>query len=116
MILFSGIIGLLILSLIFLLPLGLILLWLKWSHMFWMRLFMVAFWSLLTTAFAFMFYERYWRWQDCFNELGRCYDSEAGVMVEQASFVWGFPTLVFGLLALGSLWSLLRQRTTAKAA
>jgi hypothetical protein len=24
--------------------------------------------------FAFAYYDRYWRWRDCFNELGRCYD------------------------------------------
>lgn len=109
--LLSSIFWLLILGFLFLWPLGLILLWLKWGHTLWMRLFMVAFWSLLTLAFASMFYERYWRWEDCFNELGRCYDSEAGVMVEQASFIWGFPTLVFGLLALRSLWRFLRQQT-----
>ena len=80
-----------------------------------MRLLMAAFWSLLTTSFGYMLYERYWRWEDCFNELGRCHDSEARVMVEQASFIWGLPTLIFGLLTLGSLWSLLRQRTAPKA-
>jgi hypothetical protein len=106
----------LILGFLFLWPISLILLWLKWSHTLWMRMLMGAFWSLLTTAFGYMYYERYWRWEDCFNELGRCYDSEAGVMVEQASFIWGFPTLIFGLLTLGSLWSLLRRRTAPKAA
>ncbi len=112
MILSSGVSLLLFLGVLILLPSGLMLLRLKWGHTLWMGLFMAVFWSLMTTAFAWMFYERYWRWEDCFNELGRCYDSEAGVMVEQASFIWGFPTLVFGLLALRSLWRLLRQRTT----
>ena len=60
---------------------------------------------------GFFFHERYWRWRGCFNELGRCYDTEAGVMVEQAGAIWGTLTLIFGLFALRSLWWLLRQRT-----
>lgn len=44
------------------LPIWLALLWLKWGHRLWMRLSMVALWSLLTAAFAMTFYERYWRW------------------------------------------------------
>lgn len=93
------------------LPIWLALLWLKWGHRLWMRLSMVALWSLLTAAFAMTFYERYWRWADCFNELGRCYDTDAGVMVEQASFIWGVPTFVSALLLGLSLWQLLRRRT-----
>jgi hypothetical protein len=71
-------------------------------------------WLSFTALFAFAFYERFWIWRNCFNELGRCYDSEAGVMVEQAGAIWGIPTLIFALLFLRSLWHLLRQRTTAQ--
>lgn len=40
--------------------------------------------------FAFVYYDRYHRWRDCFNELGRCYDPEtASVYVEQSGMVWG---------------------------
>jgi hypothetical protein len=28
----------------------------------------------LGLLFAAAFYDRYWRWRDCFNELGRCFD------------------------------------------
>lgn len=39
---------------------------------------------------ALAFEERYWRWRDCFNELGRCYDpATEQVYVEQAGIVWG---------------------------
>ncbi len=55
-------------------------------------------WLGLSLACALAFHERYWRWRDCFNELGRCYDPQAGVMVEQAGPIWGTPALVFGLL------------------
>jgi hypothetical protein len=69
-------------------------------------------WLAFTALFALAFHDRYWRWRDCFNELGRCYDPEHGVMVEQAGAIWGSLTLIFGLLLIRSLWSLLRRRTT----
>ncbi|MGO4387550.1 hypothetical protein AB4Y85_08440 [Microvirga sp. 2YAF29] len=99
-------------AVILLSPFWLALLWLQWGHRLWMRLSMVALWSLLTVGFAWMFYERYWRWADCFNELGRCYDSEAGVMVAQAAFIWGMPALVSALLLALSLWALLKRKIT----
>ena len=70
-----------------------------------------ALWLAFTALFALAFHDRYWRWRGCFNELGRCYDPEHGVMVEQAGAIWGSLTLIFGLLLIGSLWSLLRRRT-----
>jgi hypothetical protein len=40
--------------------------------------------------FAAAFYDRYWRWRDCFNDLGRCYDPVSqDVYLEQAGIVWG---------------------------
>ena len=37
---------------------------------------------------AFAWYERYWLWQGCFNELGRCYEPVSKqVQVEQAGLV-----------------------------
>lgn len=106
-----GAVWLLIAAVILLSPFWLALLWLQWRHRLWMRLSMVALWSLLTAAFAWMFHERYWRWVDCFNELGRCYDTDAGVMVSQAAFIWGMPALICALLLAMSLWQLLRRRT-----
>lgn len=48
--------------------------------------------------FALAFYDRYWRWRDCFNELGCCFDpASQDVYLEQAGLVWGglaaFPLL-----------------------
>ena len=71
-----------------------------------------ALWLALTVLFALAFYDRYWRWRACFNELGRCYDPEAGVMVEQAGLIWGGLLLIFGLLLVRSLRRLLRERST----
>ena len=54
--------------------------------------------------FAAAFYERYWRWRDCFNELGRCYDPVSqDVYLEQAGIIWGGLTIIFLLAGLGLL-------------
>lgn len=54
---------------------------------------------------AFAFYDRYWLWRHCFNELGRCWDSATEqVYLEQAGEVWGGLTGLFLLLALALLW------------
>jgi hypothetical protein len=43
-----------------------------------------------TILFGIAYYDRYWRWRDCFNELGRCYDPVSqDVYLEQAGIVWG---------------------------
>jgi hypothetical protein len=55
------------------------------------------------------FYERYWRWRDCFNELGRCYDPVSQTVATDAGFVWGLMAVVaFGLALV--LWMLGRRR------
>jgi glucan phosphoethanolaminetransferase (alkaline phosphatase superfamily) len=69
-------------------------------------------WLGLALASAFMFHERYWRWRDCFNELGRCYDTNEGVMTDTAGPIWATHMLIFSLLFLRALWKLLRQQTT----
>jgi hypothetical protein len=88
---------------------GLYLLYRRWRHVLLVRASIAVLWLSLTALFALAFYERYWRWRACFNELGRCYDTEAGVMVEQAGFIWGAAAIAFGLLFSRSLWRLRRQ-------
>ncbi len=45
---------------------------------------------------ALAFYDCYWRWRDCFNELGRCFDPVTqDVYLEQAGLVWGGLTTLF---------------------
>ena len=54
--------------------------------------------------FAVAFHDRYWRWRDCFNELGRCYDPVSqNVYLEQAGTVWGGLAAIFLLLGIGLL-------------
>jgi hypothetical protein len=63
----------------------------------------------LATIFGFFFYVQYFKWRKCFNELGRCYDSETGtVYLEQSGEVW----LSMTILALGtSLYQALRIKS-----
>lgn len=51
---------------------------------------------------AFAFYDRYWRWRDCFNELGRCFDAETqDVYLQQSGSVYGGLAALFLVLGLG---------------
>jgi hypothetical protein len=51
--------------------------------------------------FGLAFYERYWRWRDCFNEFGRCYDAVSQeVFLEQAGIVWGSLTAICFAIAV----------------
>lgn len=60
--------------------------------------------------FGLAWYERYWRWRDCFNELGRCYDSASEeVFLEQAGLVWGSFTVISLLLTALFVWRALRR-------
>lgn len=53
---------------------------------------------------AALFYESYWRWRDCFNDLGRCFDPVSqNVYLEQSGLVWGGFTGILVLMAL-VLW------------
>ncbi|HZH51895.1 MAG TPA: hypothetical protein VEZ16_08435 [Microvirga sp.] len=71
-------------------------------------------WSGLALLSAFAFYDRYWRWRGCFNELGRCYDTENGVLLEQAGVIWGTFALVFSLLFARSLWRIRGRETSSE--
>jgi hypothetical protein len=49
----------------------------------------------LAGFFGLAFYQRYWRWRDCFNEIDRCYDAASQeVFLEQAGVAWGSPTVI----------------------
>ena len=53
---------------------------------------------------ALAFYDRYWRWRDCFNELGRCFDPVTqDVYLEQAGEVYGGLAALFLILGLALL-------------
>jgi hypothetical protein len=59
---------------------------------------------LLAALCGLAYYDRYVKWRDCFNDLGRCYDSESGsVYHEQAGIVWTLFFILFLIPAL-ILW------------
>ena len=60
----------------------------------------------LSIIFGYFYYVGYWERRDCFNEMGRCFDADSGVVyLEQSGAIWLFATV----LAFGScLYQLLR--------
>jgi len=63
-----------------------------------------VFWLCAALFFAGAFYQRYWRWRDCFNELGRCYDPESSSVMTDAGFMWGVVAVAALTLALACWW------------
>lgn len=59
---------------------------------------------------ALLFEAHYWRWRDCFNELGRCFDPDTGqVFLEQSGMVWGGLSVISILTGVFVLWNLRRR-------
>ncbi len=53
----------------------------------------------LSLAFGYLYYVDYFKRRDCFNELGRCFDEDTGIVyMEQSGTVW----LLLTVLALGA--------------
>ncbi len=63
-----------------------------------------------SALFLYLYYDSYFRWRDCFNELGRCFDDASGVVrLEQSGEVWLLlAVLTFGA-ALYHAWRLVRR-------
>lgn len=75
-----------------------------------MRYVVFALGAFVTCGGALAYHQHYFRWRDCFNELGRCYDSQTHtVYLEQAGITWA------GLTLLGLLISLAAVRAMVKA-
>lgn len=55
------------------------------------------------------FHERYWRWRDCFNALGRCWDPQTEQVYTEAGAMWGVMALLALIPALALLWFGLRR-------
>ena len=64
---------------------------------------------LLAGCFGWAYYHQYFVWRGCFNELGRCFDPETGVVyLEQSGAIWLSLTLLFSAVALYQIWRILR--------
>jgi hypothetical protein len=61
---------------------------------------------VLSAVFYYAYYTLHYKWRDCFKALGRCFDSESGVVyMAQSGFVWlGLAVFTSGL----ALYQLLR--------
>lgn len=62
----------------------------------------------LSLVFGYFYYVQYFKWRDCFNEIGRCYDAESGVVyLEQSGDAWlllaalAFAAFMFQVWRLG---------------
>ncbi|WP_157617016.1 hypothetical protein [Thioclava pacifica] len=76
-----------------------------------MRHFATFLWLGLTVLFGSAYYAQYFRWRDCFNELGRCYDARDGVVyLEQSGGIWLTLTAIALGLFLFRLWRMRAKR------
>ena len=74
-----------------------------------------GFWLCCALFFGWMFYERYWRLLDCFNELGRCFDPKSETVATDSNSVYGLAAaaaLVLALLA-AACWPRRRRSSGA---
>lgn len=63
--------------------------------------------SGFSAIFGFAYYHQYFKWRDCFNDLGRCYDSDtATVYLEQSGIVWLSFALIAAAVGLFHIWRL----------
>ncbi|MBU2994374.1 hypothetical protein Q4555_06630 [Octadecabacter sp. 1_MG-2023] len=70
--------------------------------------------SLCATGLcSFAYYDRYFKWRDCFNELGRCFDPVSGtVMLQQSGLSWGSLAVLGAVITLYQLWALIRMHSS----
>ncbi|SMX44118.1 hypothetical protein COL8621_02473 [Actibacterium lipolyticum] len=58
-----------------------------------------------------MFYAQYFKWRHCFNELGRCFDPDSGVVyLQQSGAVWLSLAIAALGLSLFQIWRLAQLR------
>ncbi|QQA42637.1 hypothetical protein [Pelagovum pacificum] len=69
------------------------------------RLILSALFFGLFTVFGYLFYVQYFRWRTQFNELGRYFDPETGVVYQaQSGLVWLSLAIAALGLSLLQLW------------
>ena len=69
----------------------------------------------LSGLFAAAYYHRYFKWRDCFNELGRCLAPETvTVYLEQAGITWSSLAILTFICGLYQLARFIRQKRSAK--
>ncbi|OYR15437.1 hypothetical protein CEV32_4709 [Brucella rhizosphaerae] len=59
---------------------------------------------LASAAFAYLYYERYWRWRDCIEEANSSCLTSDGSNLTSGGQLWGLIAVVFLLIGLRSLY------------
>ncbi len=69
----------------------------------------------VSSLFWIAYYTQYFKWRHCFNDLGRCYDPETGVVfLEQAGFVWSLMAVLTLAASIYLFWAHRRNRRRAR--
>ncbi len=57
--------------------------------------------SVISILFGYLYYSQYYKWIDCFNELGRCYNPDnTGIVYTRSGQIWLFPFTIFTLITI----------------
>lgn len=64
----------------------------------------------LTVALGLVYYDQYVKRRHCFNELGRCFDEESGIVyTEQSGLVWLTMAVLALAVSVVLAWSAMRS-------
>ena len=67
--------------------------------------------SFLSLIFLHLYYTRYYRWIDCFNENGNCYNPDGSMQNYTTSgFVWIIPCVVCFVFAIKQVLNFFKKR------
>ena len=59
----------------------------------------------LSVVFGYLFFMLHYRWRDCFDEMGRCFDPQTGTIFHQQSGIfWGLLFLVTFIGSISLFW------------
>jgi hypothetical protein len=69
---------------------------------------LAASFATMAALFGFLYDAMYWRWRDCYNELGRCFNPDDSYAVyTTAGAIWSLPCIA---CAAAAFWFALRCR------
>lgn len=72
--------------------------------------------SIGFVGFLYLFYARYYKWRDCFDDLRPCHDPDgSGDVYTVAGIFWGCFSVPFLILAVSSLIILWRRRKSSSS-
>ncbi len=69
-------------------------------------IFVASIFLLMGLISLLLFFELYWKWRDCFNESGLCFDNETGVVFsEPIGLIFGGLTIFSFIILLAIFFS-----------